>query len=552
MATATTPLQESRIAAPSRQHVALVIVASLVVAAYAPLLAAHFHQLWLRPHYQFFPLVMIGAIVLGARAIRQAGSLPAGSASVSWGLAAFAWLLLAGAEVLHSSWLAAVGFQVVVLAAIHGAGGAALVKKMLPAWAFLWLLIPPPFGLDNTLVVSLQRLTSYWSSAVLDEFGIVHIFAGNVVEIAGKRLFVEEACAGVNSLFSILACTLFYVLFTHVPIVRACFLILAAVWWVLLANIARVVLIAYLLQSRGADLTEGWRHEALGYALFAVALVLIWSSDRLLLFLASSRARAAEPEPSRDTASPVGPACRDVLCGLDQSWLGSWSAGAAFGLLLAVYLLVYGVPALASASPDALDVAPARLEADALPEQIDGWRRENFARTTRNPGSAFGEFSSTWTYHADSQAVAFSLDYPYPAWHEAQECYQNQGWEVEELIEHSSPSAALPEFYREVRLKKAGMKSGLLFYCEFDHTGRAAEPERRGVSAALDRYETVLRGWTTWPVHPPTRQVGTLFQFQLFLESQSPLPPEDVAASEHRFFKAYCLTHERLFPASTR
>ena len=44
------------------------------------------------------------------------------------------------------------------------------------------------------------------------------------------------------------------------------------------------------------DLSEGWRHEALGAGLFVVVLGLIWSTDRLLLFLTASSA-AAPPKP---------------------------------------------------------------------------------------------------------------------------------------------------------------------------------------------------------------------------------------------------------------
>lgn len=41
-----------------------VIVAAVVLAAHAPLLYLHFQQLWLKPHYQLFPVVLIGAFAL--------------------------------------------------------------------------------------------------------------------------------------------------------------------------------------------------------------------------------------------------------------------------------------------------------------------------------------------------------------------------------------------------------------------------------------------------------------------------------------------------------
>src|SRR5262249_500468 len=42
----------------------VVAFAVFAIAAHAPLLFSHFHQLWLKPHYQMFPLVLIGAFAL--------------------------------------------------------------------------------------------------------------------------------------------------------------------------------------------------------------------------------------------------------------------------------------------------------------------------------------------------------------------------------------------------------------------------------------------------------------------------------------------------------
>jgi exosortase len=551
MATAMTPVTETAPVSTrpaGTNQVALMAVSAVVLGACLPLVTVHFQQLWARPHYQFFPIVLIGAVLLAVARFRRIESLQPGSRWVSWGMAGFAWMLLAVAELVHSPWPAAIATLVVMMAAIHAAGGWSLVRKMLPPWLFLWLIIPLPFGLDAALVQGLQHLTSYWSSAVLDLFGIVHVFSGNVVEVAGQRLLVEEACAGVNSLFSILACTLFYILFARVPVVRGVFLTLAAVSWVLLANVARVVLIAYLIKTRGIDLTIGWRHDAVGYVLFALALVLIWSSDRLLMFVASPRSSALPPTPAGGD-TPTNPATiQDALACLQQSWLTSWIAASVFGLVLVAHLLVHGLPTFADPVGAADRADMARLDAGSLPANLDGWRREDFSRTSRAASSAFGEFSSTWTYRADSYVAIVSVDYPYPFWHDSHGCYLYQGWELEELTDQKASGSHLPEFYQAAKFKKAGMKSAYLFYGQFDQAGRNMEP-LRGAKGALERYELALERWTNWPNVPAPRQVGTVAQVQLFIESQSTLSPAEIAKSEQRFLEAYRLVHLQLFPA---
>ena len=136
-------------------------------------------------------------------------------------------------------------------ALLYAVGGARLFRAALPAWLLLWLIIPPPFELDRQLILWLQSLTTRWASAVLDFLGQYHVLAGNVVEIGGRRLFVEEACSGVNSLFSAAACTLFFVFLVRRPPLHAALLLAASVGWVLAANVVRVAGIAYVLARWG-------------------------------------------------------------------------------------------------------------------------------------------------------------------------------------------------------------------------------------------------------------------------------------------------------------
>src|SRR5262249_50667112 len=245
-----------------------------------PLLIVHGRQIWLRPHYQFFPFVLLGAAFLAFTRLRDLGPLSPGAARWSLPLVGFAWALLAVAELLYSSWLGAVATLLLLAAVLFALGGGRLFRAALPAWLLLWLAVPPPFELDRQLILWLQSLTAQWSSRVLDLLGVFHVMAGNVVEIGGRRLLVEEACSGVNSLFSIFACTLFFVFWARRPLVQSLLLLTAAVAWVIVANVARVTLVAYACARWGLDLTAGWRHEGLGVLLFAVALGLLWSTDR--------------------------------------------------------------------------------------------------------------------------------------------------------------------------------------------------------------------------------------------------------------------------------
>jgi exosortase len=499
------------------------IAAGCLLLAHLPLLAAHAQQIWLRPHYQFFPLVVVGAAVLLVARTRQLGELtpPAAGRAALWFAAAAA--VLAAAELLHSSWLGAVSAVLSAGAALYAAGGAKLLRAGAPALVLLCVAIPPPLELDRTLILALQSLTAGWGSRVLDLLGVYHVLAGHVVETPGRQFFVEEACSGVNSLFSVFGCTLFFVFFHRRRPVPAVLLLCAAVAAVLAANVVRVAGVVYLGTAHGIDLADGWRHDALGYALFAVVLLFVLSADQLLLFLTAPPAGA----PAEPAAAPTrwsGPAPRLA-----------WLVAAAFAVLPTGHLALYGAGDLAGRT--ASDGAGLNLEVPeaALPERVGRWERQDFATVRRNPGSEFGEFSSAWVYRFGGRRATVSLDYPFPAWHDLTRCYTSQGWEIDE--ETVRPA---PEGFVEVRLTKPAYRCGYLLFAEFDRRGAPLAARRGGPHLALQRHDSALR--RLWGRAaggaPPSDSPGPVLQLQLLVETYSPLSGDEEAEARAFFARA--------------
>jgi exosortase len=513
----------------------LLAVGAVLVLAFLPLLVTHVRQLWERPHYQFFPLAWLGAAVLAGSQLRGARELAPGSPWVSAAVLGLGWAALLTGGLLDSARLAAVAALLVLLAAALALGGGALARRLLPAWILLGLTVPPPFNLDRTLILALQSFTTRWSSALLDLLGVWHVMAGNVVEIAGRRLLVEEACSGINSLFSVLACTVFFILLVGRRPVHAALLLAAALGWVLVANVTRVVVVAAVSAWWGIDLLEGWRHDAVGFAMFAFALLMLWSTDRflLLIFGPTAPARAPEATPAgaaRETAgAPGGP-----LAAAGKTWLGSWKVAGLFGV---VALVQAGLWAAAwgeeTDRPDRIAPMLAALSASTLPERLEGWERKKFAEETREAASAYGERSRLWVYQRGHLSAVLSFDYPFPEWHDLVVCYANQGWEAGRPATRKEPlpggGGPVPQV--EVKLSRSGSRWGHLWFCEFDSQGTPLEPVRPGVTMSLNRYGAALRrawGRLTGDLAPaPPGPVGKVYQVQLFLESSAPLTEEE-------------------------
>ena len=164
------------------------LAVSILALAHLPLLIAHGQQIWLRPHYQFFPLLVVGAVVLLILRTRDLGTLTPAPLSQALVYFLVVWVVLAAAEVVHASWFGAVAAVLGLGALMFAIGGGRLLKAGTPSLVLLCVAIPPPFELDRTLILELQTWTARWGSRVLDMLGVYHVLAGHVVEIGGATV----------------------------------------------------------------------------------------------------------------------------------------------------------------------------------------------------------------------------------------------------------------------------------------------------------------------------------------------------------------------------
>jgi exosortase len=214
---------------------------------------------------------------------------------------------------------------------------------------FLWLLCAPiPPGTYMRLTLGLQLWVTRSVLATLHLFGIAAIRNGNLIELAGSTVGVEEACSGVRSLIScVFAGFFFSAALVRRPWSRVVVIALAAPL-ALAMNFSRSLMLT-LLANRGVDISHTW-HDATGYAVLGVTALLLGGLAWLL-------ARGEKTEPLASSA-PVARA-RPSL----QPWLAA-------GLALAVALVILFVANTRRTPP----AAPAPDLAAMVPAQADGWK----------------------------------------------------------------------------------------------------------------------------------------------------------------------------------
>jgi len=518
--------------------VRLAVLSASLALAFGPLLAAHARFLWPRPHYQHFPVVPLGAAWLAWRRWPGEEHLQPGGRRVRCALLSGAWGILAIAVLGWSPWLGMLAALALLPAIGYCLGGGALVRQMLPVWAVLWLLLPLPLGLDSKLISELQPIVTHASSRVLDLLDVWHMPTGNVLAVEGRQILVEEACSGIQSLYSLFTCGCLYVLWARRPFVPAVLLLVAAVIASMLANIGRVVASAYLTVACGINVEDGWRHEAVGMVAFVVSLALLGSWDNFLWFFwhpAASRRATTAPTTTESAGAASGRLARRAAW-IDAR-LPTIPVAIAFGLLGLVQAAIV-VPD--DALPNVTASAARPLTAESLPAVVGAWRLRDF-KSEEHAGKTEGRYSSIWTYDAPAGTATVAIDASYSGWHVLERCYQSLGWTMEDYqVRHAPTTTGVDDPFAALRFTKPVERYGyLLFSFHGDRGGSLSPPAPRawapsgwvrlrnrfGLSAA----EAEASG------SPPADRYE---QEQLFVETSMRLSPAGLAEVEAFFLQA--------------
>jgi len=252
------------------------LTAAALLACYAPTLRGMFDQ-WSTDadmSHGFVVPILVLWIVWRERAGWRA--LPAQPSR--WGYAALAVgaiMQLAGA-LGAGLFVSALAFLVSVAGAVLCLGGWAFLR----AWTFPLLLtlfmLPKLAIVYNRATLPLQLLASRIAAGILSGAGMGVIREGNILDVAGRRISVLEACNGVRYLLSLgFVAVVFAYLADGKPWMRVA-LLAAAVPLAILANALRVAAAGWQ-----PWLAEGAPHAVAGGFFFALSLATLLLAQRM-------------------------------------------------------------------------------------------------------------------------------------------------------------------------------------------------------------------------------------------------------------------------------
>jgi len=192
----------------------------------------------------------------------------------AWGILLLVWgaiqALLGTAA--HWVFVSRLAFLISLTGFIAVGWGLPMLRALTYPLCTLLLMIAPPTFLFERLTLSLQLLASRLGETFLDILGYSVLRDGNILELVGMRLSVEEACSGIRSLMAIIfLCTLYNFFFVEARRVRTLILLLS-IPIAILANAGRIVATGIASQSNPA-LVTGTPHEVFGYISVAMAAI---------------------------------------------------------------------------------------------------------------------------------------------------------------------------------------------------------------------------------------------------------------------------------------
>jgi exosortase len=182
-------------------------------------------------------------------------------------------------EFHYVQWLA---FFPTVIGTLYLVFGANLANIVAGPILLVFMAKPLPDALIPKLFFPLQELSARISANVLEMFDVPVYLMGNIIEIPGLRLLVEEACSGMRSVISLTTVALIVITAISLPVAYKILIVVVAILVAIIMNIVRVAVTGLLAHFYDPKSAEGFFHSFSGMIVFVVSLLIIYQLGKFL------------------------------------------------------------------------------------------------------------------------------------------------------------------------------------------------------------------------------------------------------------------------------
>lgn len=304
--------------------------------------------------------------------------------------------------------------------------------RALRVWAFpfffLAFMVPLPGVLVQAITIPLKTAVSYVAELLMHHAGYPIARTGVILSVGPYQLLVADACAGLNSMFTLEALGLLYMnLLGYTSKLRNVLLAILVIPIAFVANVVRVIILILVTFHFGDEAGQGFVHTFAGMVLFGVGLAMMLATDGVLGRVMAPRHR----ERREFAAAPAGAAA----WGLPLRRVG----------LFALLMLLAATAGQLLRPTHRLSETKPRIALDQqVPESFGEWKLDRSIRPVLPDPSLQAQLDVLYsqvlarTYiNAQGQRVMLSIAYgsdqsnEATAVHRPEFCYSAQGFRVE-------------------------------------------------------------------------------------------------------------------------
>jgi exosortase len=189
-------------------------------------------------------------------------------------LVIYAALQLCIATLGAELFLARTAIVISIIGTVLFLGGPNRLRVMAFPLFLLFFMVPIPAIIYNQITFPLQLLATRVAEWALMTIGIPVLREGNILELAGQKLSVVEACSGIRSLLTLTFLSLVYGYFFESKTWLRVVLFLATIPIAIVANASRVTITGILAEYK-PELAHGLFHSFEGFVIWMVSLAIL-------------------------------------------------------------------------------------------------------------------------------------------------------------------------------------------------------------------------------------------------------------------------------------
>jgi exosortase len=192
------------------------------------------------------------------------------------------YIIILSAQSLFASWVL---FFITLIGTMNLLFGYTNAKPLILPVLINFMARPLPESFVPKLFYPFQVYAAKISAWVLSALDVPIYLSGNIIEIPGMRLLVEEACSGMRSMMALLTVALIIVYLFKRPFIAQVLIVILSVIIAIVLNVFRVTLTGVLAHFYDPKSATGFFHSFSGLVVFILGLlILYWISLMLNKF----------------------------------------------------------------------------------------------------------------------------------------------------------------------------------------------------------------------------------------------------------------------------